>query len=215
MAARAEAAWLRADLAQCAAEARVGFDLACSHANPWLLGQFPFWLWRAGAITQSLSGAAAPFALQIAGDWRAAADAWGRIGCPYEQAMALLDGDESAQRAALAIFERLGAVPAADLTRRRLRASGVRGLPRGPRPATQANPAGLTSRQFEILLLLADGLRNAEIAKRLSTTPKTIEHHVSAILAKLQARSRAEAVRLAYASGLIPQPTPSSTGATT
>jgi DNA-binding NarL/FixJ family response regulator len=49
---------------------------------------------------------------------------------------------------------------------------GVRSLPRGPRPATQANPQGLTPRQLEILLLLAEGLRNPEIADRLSTTPR-------------------------------------------
>jgi len=47
-------------------------------------------------------------------------------------------------------------------------------------------------------------LHNSEIADRLSTTPKTVEHHVSAVLAKLQARSRSEAARLAYELGLIP-----------
>jgi DNA-binding NarL/FixJ family response regulator len=143
--------------------------------------------------------------LQIAGDWRAAADAWEQLGCPYEQALALLEGDEVAQREALGIFERLGAAPAAAIVRQRLRASGARGLPRGPRPATQANPQGLTPRQLEILLLLAEGLHNIEIAHRLSTTPKTVEHHVSAVLAKLEARSRAEAVNIAHQLGLIPQ----------
>ncbi len=116
----------------------------------------------------------------------------------------MLNGDEAAQREALAIFEQLGATPAAEIARRKLLRAGVRGLPRGPRPATQANPAGLTPRQLEILLLLAEGLRNAEIAERLSTTPKTVEHHITAVLAKLNARSRAEAVRRAYEAGLIP-----------
>ncbi|HKT40337.1 MAG TPA: LuxR C-terminal-related transcriptional regulator, partial [Ktedonobacterales bacterium] len=205
MAARAEAAWLRGDLAQCAAEAHVGFEVAREHTNTWALGHLAFWLWRAGALTQAPPGAAAPFALQMAGDWRAAADAWEAIGCPYEQALALMDGDEAAQRNALAIFERLGARPAAEPLRRQLRTAGARGLPRGPRPATQANPYGLTNRQLEILLLLAEGLRNPEIADRLSTTPKTIEHHVSDVLAKLNVRSRAEAVRLAFQLGLVPQ----------
>jgi DNA-binding CsgD family transcriptional regulator len=204
MAARAEAAWLRGDLTQCAAEARIGFDLARTHANPWALGQLAFWLWRAGGLTELPPGAAPPFALQIACDWRAAADMWLQIGCPYEQAMALLDGDEATQREALAIFERLGATPAAEIARRQLRASGARGLPRGPRPATQANPYGLTPRQMEILLLLAEGLQNGEIAARLSTTPKTIEHHVSAVLAKLNVRSRVEAVSVAHHLGIIP-----------
>jgi DNA-binding CsgD family transcriptional regulator len=204
MAARAEAAWLRGDHVLCAVEARVGFDLACAHTNPWALGQLAFWLWRAGALTDPPLGAAPPFALQIVGDWRGAANTWEQIGCPYEQALALLEGDEAAQRAALTIFERLGAAPAAEITRHRLRAAGARGLPRGPRPATLANPAGLTPRQLEILLLLAEGLRNSEIAERLSTTPKTVEHHITAILAKLNARSRADAVRAAFELGLIP-----------
>jgi DNA-binding CsgD family transcriptional regulator len=89
--------------------------------------------------------------------------------------------------------------------RRRLRGAGVRSLPRGPRAATQANPRGLTPRQLEILPLLAEGLHNTEIAARLSTTPKTMEHHVTAVLAKLKARSRAEAVRLAFEQRLIPR----------
>lgn len=212
MAARAEAAWLRGDLAQCAAEARVGYEVARAHTNTWALGQLAFWLWRAGALAETLQGTAAPYALQMAGDWRAAADAWEAIGCPYEQALALMDGDEAAQRNALAIFERLGARPAAEMLRRQLRTAGARGLPRGPRPTTQANPYGLTNRQYEILLLLAEGLRNPEIADRLSTTPKTIEHHVSDVLAKLNARSRAEAVRLAFQLGLVPQPLNPPTG---
>jgi DNA-binding CsgD family transcriptional regulator len=202
-AARAEWRWLQGDLAGCAEEAEVGLQLALKHKYRWYVGDVAIWLWRAGRLREAPDGTLAPWAQQIGGEWQAAADAWEQLGCPYEQALALLDGDEAAQRAALAIFERLGARPAAEIARQRLRASGVRGLPRGPRPATQANPHGLTPRQLEILLLLAEGLHNSEIADRLSTTPKTVEHHVSAILAKLRARSRAEAVRLAYEARII------------
>ncbi|HEX9056246.1 MAG TPA: response regulator transcription factor, partial [Ktedonobacterales bacterium] len=98
--------------------------------------------------------------------------------------------------------------PAVEIARRRLRESGARGLPRGPRPGTRANPQGLTGRELEVLPLLAEGLRNAEIADRLSTSPRTVEHHVSGVLMKLNARSRAEAVRRAFELGLISQ-TPS------
>ncbi|MGZ3677395.1 MAG: ATP-binding protein [Ktedonobacterales bacterium] len=204
-AARAEWKWLQGKREQCLAEAKVGLQQAQRNNEPWCLGQAAFWVWRGGGLTDVPQGIATPFALQIAGDWRAAAGFWERVDCPYEQAMALMDGDEPAQRRALAIFERLGARPATDLVRRQLRLAGIRGLPRGPRPATRENPQGLTPRQLEILLLLAAGLRNLEIADRLSTTPKTIEHHVSAVLAKLDARSRAEAVRVAYQLGLVPQ----------
>jgi DNA-binding NarL/FixJ family response regulator len=142
--------------------------------------------------------------LWLAGAWAEAAAAWERIGCPYERALALLDGDEPAQREALALLERLGAAPLAELARQRLRARGARGIPRGPRPTTRANPAGLTGRQQEVLALLGAGLSNQEIADRLSTSPKTTEHHVSAILEKLGARSRAQAIAEAHRLGLLP-----------
>jgi DNA-binding CsgD family transcriptional regulator len=206
-AARAEWRWLQGDLAGCVSEARIGFHPEFSATRPWSMwyqGEVMIWLWRGGGLSEAPAGTPAPYAFQIAGDWRAAADAWEHIGCPYEQALALLNGDEAAKREALAIFERLGATPAAEIARKRLRQSGARGLPRGPRPATQANPAGLTPRQLEILLLLAEGLRNTEIAERLSTTPKTVEHHITAVLTKLNARSRVEAVRLAHHLGIIP-----------
>ena len=69
--------------------------------------------------------------------------------------------------------------------------------PPGPVPATRANPAGLTARQLDVLALLADGLSNADIAARLVISPKTADHHVSAILAKLDVRTRGEAAAVA------------------
>jgi DNA-binding CsgD family transcriptional regulator len=204
-AARAEAAWLRSRLDVCREEARVGFELAITRKNPWDLGELAFWVWRGGGMTQVPDGAAEPYALQISGQWRAAAAAWERIGCPYERALALADGDEEARRVALAIFEQLGAGSAAEAVRRQLRAAGVRRLPRGPRPATRDNPLRLTNRQLEILLLLVEGLHNSEIAQRLSTSPKTIDHHVSAVLGKLDVSSRAQAVARAHQLGLVPK----------
>jgi len=65
---------------------------------------------------------------------------------------------------------------------------------RGPRASTRANAAALTARELEVLSLLAEGLRNAVIAERLFVSPRTVEHHVSAILGKLGVRSRGEAV---------------------
>jgi DNA-binding NarL/FixJ family response regulator len=71
-------------------------------------------------------------------------------------------------------------------------------VPRRPLPRTRANPAGLTDRQVEVLGLLADGLTNAEIADRLVVSVRTVDHHVAAILSKLNVGSRREAAR-AYA----------------
>lgn len=202
-AARAEWKWLHGDLAGCRVEAEMGLQASTQRCSPWQQSELTLWLWRSGAVIDASPETVGVYALEIAGDWRAAADAWEQIGCPYEQALARLGGDELAQRSALAIFERLGATPAAEIARQRLNDRGVRGLPRGPHPKTRANPQGLTSRQLEVLPLLAAGLSNAEIAQRLSTSPRTIEHHVSAVLAKLHARSRAEVVRRAYELGLI------------
>ena len=69
---------------------------------------------------------------------------------PYEQALALADGDEEALRNALALFERLRAQPAVTLLRQRLRKQGIGGIPRGPRLSTRTNQVGLTTRQLEV-----------------------------------------------------------------
>jgi DNA-binding CsgD family transcriptional regulator/tetratricopeptide (TPR) repeat protein len=203
-AARAEAAWLGGNQEQCLAEARVGYDLALAQTDSWKLGELSSWMWRAGGLTSAPGPVAEPFARQIAGDWRDAAALWAQIGCPYEQALALADGDAEAMRNALALLEGLGAQPAMALVRRRLRQQGIAGIPRGPRPSTRTNQAGLTIRQLEVLELLAEGLPNAEIASRLFTSPKTVEHHVSAVLAKLRVHSRAQAIGVAHQLELIP-----------
>lgn len=202
-AARAEAAWLQGDMKRCQAEARACYDLALAHRDAWALGELSSWLWRAGSSPSASETIAEPFALEIAGNWQGAATLWTQIGCPYEQALALAEGDADAQRQALAIFEQLGAQPAAALVRQRMRQQGRPGIPRGPRPSTRANKAGLTSRQVEVLLLLAEGHSNPEIASRLSTSAKTIDHHVSAILAKLEVHSRAQAITKAHTLGLL------------
>jgi len=197
---RAEAAWFAGKIDRVLAEARAVYDLAIEKHHPWLAGELAYWRWRGGDRFSPPDWLARPFALQIAGQWRAAADEWKRLSCPYEQARALADGDAAAQTAALAIFERLGAKPAAEEVRQALRAAGVRNLPRA---TTRENPYGLTARQMDILALLAQELSNAEIAARLSLSPKTVDHHVSAVLAKLDVHSREEAAQLAKREGLV------------
>ena len=78
----------------------------------------------------------------------------------------------------------------------------MRGLPRGLRPATKANPANLTPRELEVLVLVAQGLRNADVARRLVLSERTVAHHVSSILRKLGVRSRAEATAEAIRRGV-------------
>ncbi|TGV96490.1 response regulator transcription factor, partial [Mesorhizobium sp. M2D.F.Ca.ET.145.01.1.1] len=120
-----------------------------------------------------------------------------------ERALALAQGDEAAQRVALEIFEGLGARPVAQHVRDIMRRSGVIHIARGPRRATRANRAGLTERQMEVLQLIERGLSNKRIAEHLAISPKTVDHHVSAVLGKLEAVSRGEATATARDSGLI------------
>jgi DNA-binding CsgD family transcriptional regulator/tetratricopeptide (TPR) repeat protein len=219
--ARAEAAWLHGDAEGAAAELDAALALAPTNGTPGERAELAAWARRVAhpragthpcsaavaAVAAPTWGAAAEDALsayraEVDGDWRGAAEAWARIGCPYERALALLGGDEPAVREALAAVERLGSEPAAAMIRRRLRALGVRGVPRGARPGTRRNPARLTGRQLEILALVVDGLRDAEIAERLFLSPKTVGHHVSAVLAKLGVRSRLEAAAAARELGI-------------
>ncbi|HEY2780581.1 MAG TPA: AAA family ATPase [Steroidobacteraceae bacterium] len=201
--ARAEAAWLEGTLVDSLDEIRQGYKMTCKISDSWMQGELAFWLWRAGRLTESTQQIAKPWALQIAGDWQGAAAGWEAINCPYERAMALAEcKNESAVRTALQIFEDLGATPMAAITRRKLRESGVRNIPRGSHERTKQNPHQLTRRQLQVLALLAEGCRNAEIAARLFVTEKTVDHHVSAVLDKLQVRSRGEAAAVANRLGL-------------
>jgi DNA-binding CsgD family transcriptional regulator len=161
-------------------------------------GDLAVWLWRVDALEQIPTDIPEPYALEISRDWRGAARAWKELGCPYERAIVLgWHGTEPEQREALAILDQLGAAPAAQALRRQMRAGGVRAVPRGSRTSTRHNPLGLTLREAEILALLSNGLRNAAIARRLFVSTKTVDHHVSAILAKLGVPSRAAAVAIA------------------
>jgi DNA-binding CsgD family transcriptional regulator/tetratricopeptide (TPR) repeat protein len=193
-AARAEAAWLEGAPDKIADSTAAAFELALQRGAEWPLGELACWRWRAGLLEEPPPAAAEPYALQISGDWRRAADVWQEIGCPYEAALSLAEADdEDALRQALDELQRLGASAAAAIVARRLRERGASGLPRGPRPATRQNPANLTPREVEVLKLVAGGLRNADIAARLFVSSKTVDHHVSAILRKLDVRTRAEA----------------------
>ncbi|HEV8461580.1 MAG TPA: AAA family ATPase [Gaiellaceae bacterium] len=143
-----------------------------------------------------------PWAAVLQRDWRAAADAFGEAGWPYDRALMLsLAGDERSLLEAIAIAHRLGAAPLTRRVTQQLRELGAR-VPRGPRRTTRSNGAGLTGRQLEVLGLLSEGLTNAEIADRLVVSPRTAEHHVAAVLQKLRAPSRRDAVRRAVELGV-------------
>lgn len=204
-AARAEAAWLEGrdhDAARNAV-AHLGAAVAARRAD--IAGQLTLWCRLGGDESTPIPAFCSehPFAIEAAGRWQEAAETWRAAGCVFETARALAQGDESAQRRALEMFEELGARPMVERVRRRLRATGVCGLPRGPRRSTREHPAGLTDKELEVLELLATGLRNKEIALRVHRSARTVEHHIASILTKLGAATRGEAVSAAYRLGVV------------
>lgn len=194
--ARAEAAWLGGDEERARAEAESGLELALTRREPWVAGELLSWGHRTGLAIRPPRWCAAPFREQVLGRRAAALRRWKRLGCPFEAAWALADGGgEQELRRAFSELEKLGMLAAAARVAERLRALGAPAVPRGRRASTRAHPAGLTAREAEILALLGEGLHNADIGRRLFISAKTVDHHVSAILAKLGVRSRVEAAR--------------------
>jgi DNA-binding CsgD family transcriptional regulator/tetratricopeptide (TPR) repeat protein len=205
-AARAEAAWLVNDLKRTAVEANAVMDLARERPHPWFSGSLAMWRWRSGQgwpdIDDHLLGE--PYRLLRAGDWHGAAESWRKRGNHLEEARALASSSEETDlKAALAILDRIGAPPDAQKVTTRLRDLGFRNIPRGPRAATRAAFGMLTPREVDVLDQMASGATNADIAQRLYLSKRTVEHHVSSILAKLNVATRGEAVARGREAGVV------------
>jgi ATP/maltotriose-dependent transcriptional regulator MalT len=199
---RAEAAWFAADEAR--ARQEVEASMALAHLlEQYLVRDVVFWARRVGVTWTPPPCSAEPIQHILAGDLRAVARFWEERGCRYDAADALGDSDDEADlREAYEQLTALGARPRAQQVARRLRDLGARDVPRGPRATTRANAAGLTAREVEVAGLLVEGLTNGAIAERLVLSPKTVDHHVSAVLTKLAVRNRREVGAAAAALGL-------------
>lgn len=169
---------------------------------PWPAGSLALWLWKVGGLDEQPEGLPPPYRHLLSGRVDESASFWTSRKVPYEQAIALMSGDISQRLQALDLLNTLGAAAVAARVRKELRAEGVT-TPRGKGQATRGHAAGLTVRQAEVLQLLAEGLTNTQISDRLFVSPRTIEHHVSAILAKLDSSTRDEAVQRARDEALI------------
>src|SRR6185312_12216029 len=157
-------------------------------------GEIAWWLAVVGAPRPAPVRVAEPYRLMLAGEWRAAAAAWEEIGCPLLAAYALGRSPDLADaRRAVAITGGIGANGAQQAILRDRRERGLP-VPAGPRSATRGNPLQLTRRELEVLELLAEGLTNPEMARRLYLSERTVAHHVSAVLQKLGEPNRSRAV---------------------
>jgi DNA-binding CsgD family transcriptional regulator/tetratricopeptide (TPR) repeat protein len=201
--ARAEAYWLAGKPGEARREAELADD-ASAACDAWERGAVAAWLRRTASARPPRGELAEPYRLQLDGDTEKAAQVWAGLGCLYDAAMALLGiSQEAPLREALSIFTGLGASASARITRQKMRACGIRAIPTGPRTATRAHPLGLTRREREVLDLICAGHTNAEIATRLFISAKTVDHHVSAVLAKLDAPTRNAAAASAARLGLV------------
>jgi DNA-binding CsgD family transcriptional regulator/tetratricopeptide (TPR) repeat protein len=188
--ARAELAWLAGEDHDTA-----GLDAARALAHEphhvAYAAELELWSRRSGRPAAEVSGAPQPWASWLAEDHLAAGEAWLALGCPYEAADAFGGaGDEDVLRRALGLIDDLGAAPLRARVVRRMRETGVRSIPRGPRRTTTQDVWGLTAREQEVLGWLRQGSTDAEIATALHLSVKTVGHHVSAVLRKTGSTSR-------------------------
>lgn len=164
---------------------------------------FIFWLWKArGEVVEGFDWYEGYLAL-VNNDIKKAIAIFHENGCKCEEALALLSGDEEDKKTGLALLQELGANAVFEKMKQQLRNEGVKSIPRGKRKTTQSNPGQLTEREIDIVKLLHQGMQNKEIAEKLFISPKTVDHHISSILYKLEVNSRTKAAKEAIRLGII------------
>jgi len=184
-------------------EVKFCLDLIQNVDNIFLNSEFLFWLQKSRKMVTGLSGLSEPYRLLKAGKISAAAGFWQKKTSPFEQALALSEGNEQDKKSALLMFHQLGADAVYEKVKMEMRSQGIKKIPRGPRQSTKSNPAQLTNRELDVLRLLKKGAQNKEIANTLFISPKTADSHTSSILFKLRVNSRSKAVVEAIRLGIL------------
>jgi DNA-binding CsgD family transcriptional regulator len=169
-------------------------NLVNSRASTFRNYELGFWLYK--ARKQHLQPGENHEAYDVSNTAKAvqAAAFWKNAGNPYMEALALFEGRDDDKRKAISIVHELGANAVYEKMKQEMRTSGIRNIPRGLRKTTRSNTALLTARELDLLPLLREGLQNKEIADRLFISAKTVDHHISSILFKLDVNSRNKAV---------------------
>ncbi len=165
--------------------------------------EFTFWMKKAGRHFAPLKEIPGAYDINSATKALKAAAFWERSGCPYEQALVLFEGKEDDKRKAIAMVQGLGASAVNEKMKQEMRNLGIKNIPRGIRNSTRSNAAFLTGREMDILQLLKEELQNKEIAAQLYISAKTVDHHISSILFKLDANTRSKAVTEAVRMGIL------------
>lgn len=193
--------WLHGELSAARERAAEAAAKVGEGASLNLRTELAYWTWKTGGALSIPQGSDGPYALQLLGRSVGAATRWGRLGCPYERALALAESDEPELLfQAHTLLVELGARPAATLVLGRMQQLGLANT--GHLGSASPNPSGLTPRERQVLDLVRKGLRNAEIARVNNVSPRTVDHQVSAVLSKLGARTRTEAVSVADRLGI-------------
>lgn len=177
-------------------------DAATLPGTEWAVGDLLVWLDRLG-VPAAAQPSTEPHRLELSGRHVEASAAWTRLGLPFDAALAgIHSSDPVVAASALTTLDELDVPGATARARALLQDRGLRIQPARPRQTTRANPSGLTNRQLDVARLLARGYTNRELAKTLYISPRTADHHVSAILAKLGLSNRRDVIRLAGELGL-------------
>ena len=191
-----EQAWLTDsnDLAEQALDGLERIERSCF--SLWTRDEYLFWRSLVGSSPlPAEAGIRTAFSHAIEGDFLQSGIRFARLGAGYlaNLCFGLCDNPETIS-SGLAVLKRQGAKAATHRLTELLDQRGIARddviLPRGPYRASRENPYGLTAKEMTVLEHLAKGLSNAQIAEEMSRSQRTVEHHVSAILQKLEVENR-------------------------